>query len=171
MTSMNCFDKFHEKVVNVIDNIAPYESFRPGKYSFHKEVWLPCSLLKCIKKQKVLYKNTLKPNSTESDHLRYKQYRNTLTKIKRNCKCTHYQDKCYEFRSNTKVLWKVINTITGNLKDKSCIVSELCENGISYNSPRKIVNIFNNHFSSVGREYAKAIKASKQNQFHVQFIL
>ena len=136
------FDKFHEKVVNIVDNVAPYESFRPGKYSFRKEAWLPCSLLKCIKKQKVLYKMTLKADASDKDFRKYKQYRNMLTKIKRHCKCTYYQNKCYEFRSNTKALWKVINTITGNLIDKSCVVSKLCENGIGYNKPEKIANIF-----------------------------
>ena len=43
------FDKLHEKVLAVVDKIAPYETYMPGKQSYRKEPWLPISLLKSVK--------------------------------------------------------------------------------------------------------------------------
>ena len=155
------FEEIHKNLVTIVDKIAPYESFVPGKYSYRKEPWLPVSLLKSIKKQKILYTKTLSRKATEADRSKYKEYRNTFTKIKRHCKCQFYVDKCTEFRSNSKALWNVINKITSNSTDKSCVVEQLKENGISYNNPKTIARIFNEHFSTVGKRFAKQIKASK----------
>ena len=47
--------------------------------------------------------------------------------------------------------------------DKTSVISYLEDHGIGYNNPKKITDIFNNHFSSVGRWYATAIKTSKKN--------
>ena len=65
------FDRFHEKVLSVIDSVAPYESFTLGKQMYHKEPWLPDSLLKNSKKQKILYKKTISRSNTALDHESY----------------------------------------------------------------------------------------------------
>ena len=77
-----CFDNFHKKVITVIDNVAPYESFEPGKQMYRKEPWLPVGLLKSIKKQKLLYTRTLHDHKNFAVIQKYKAYRNTLTKLK-----------------------------------------------------------------------------------------
>ena len=61
------FNNFHENLVSVVDEFAPYESFTPGNYSYRKEPWLPVSLLKNIKKQKKLYKKSLSPSASKDD--------------------------------------------------------------------------------------------------------
>ena len=76
------FDKLHENMLNIIDSVAPYESFFPGKCSYRKESWLPASLLKSIKKQKMLYKRTFSKNCKEESIAKYKTYRNILTRVK-----------------------------------------------------------------------------------------
>ena len=98
-----------------------------------------------------------------TDHARYKSYCNIFTKLKCHCKLKYYHDKCVEFRSNTKALWNVINNITGKLRDKTSVIACIKENGISYNTSKDIANILNSHFSTVGKKYARAIKASKKN--------
>ena len=97
------------------------------------------------------------------DIAHYRSYRNTLTKLKRSCKFQYCLDKCQEFRSNTKALWKVINDVSHNVKDKSCVISYIKDGDISYNKPKQIAKIFNEHFSSIGKHYAKAIKNSNKS--------
>ena len=71
--------------------------------------------------------------------------------------------KSLEFKSNTKALWNVINKITNRSSNKTCIISHLEDGGISYNNPKDISNIFNHHFSTVGKNYAESIKSSRKN--------
>ena len=54
------------------------------------------------------------------DH--YERYRNTLTKVKRSCKIAYYNNKYLDYKNNTKALWRVINSITHRLNDKSSII-------------------------------------------------
>ena len=157
------FSKVHEKIMMTLDTIAPYETFTSGKYSYCEDPWIPIGLLRSIKKQKQLYKKTLGSNATALDQSKYKIYRNTLTKMKRSCKCEYYRHKCEEFKSNTKALWKVINRISGKYSDKTNIIMCLEKDGIMYTDPAKITNIFNNHFASVGSKFMNSIKDSRKN--------
>ena len=88
-------------------------------------------------------------------------YRNILTKLKHYCKIKYYHDKCQEFRLNIKALWGIINKISGKQKDKSSIIDCLEDDGHVYKDTTKIANIFNTHFSTVGKKYALSIKKSK----------
>ena len=157
------FEYLHEKVISTVDKIAPYESFTLSKYKFRRDPWLPCSLLKSIKKQHQLYKLTLKRGCSQKQVDHYKAYRNTLTKLKWNCKNLYYLNKCCEFKSNTKALWNIINKVARDNKDKSCVISYIKDGDISYNKLKQIAEVLNNHFSGIGLKYAKAIKDSKKS--------
>ena len=143
-----------------MDKIAPVESFTPSKKNCRKELWLPNSLLKSIRKQKALYKLSIHPNAKNTDREKYKKYRNTLTKLKRHCKITYYQQKCVEFKSNTRALWKVINNTTKCHCDKTSLIECLNQDDVLHYNPAKIASIFNNHFSTVGKRYANKVKPS-----------
>ena len=157
------FDELHEKIISILDSVAPLETYVPNKKLYRKEPWLPASILKSIKFQKKLYTKTLSITATQQDLLKYKNYRNTLTKLKRYCKCKYYQDKCLKFKQNTKALWGLLNKITGKLNDKSSIVEYLEVNSVHLCTAKEIAGAFNNHFSSVGKNYANAIKKSNQD--------
>ena len=77
----------------------------------------------------------------------YRSYRNTVTVLKRKCKILYYQEKCVEFKLNSKALWKIINKISGKENDKSNIITCIREGGIGHNNSKDIANIFNNHFN------------------------
>ena len=157
------FEYLHEKVTGIVDKIAPYESFTPSKHKFQRDPWLPFSLLKSIKKQQQLYRQTLKRGCSQEHIDHYKAYRNILTKLKRNCRNQYYLNKCCEFKSNTKALWNVINKVAWENKDKLCVIGYIKDGDISYNKPKQIAEVLNNHFSNVGLKYAKAIKNSKKS--------
>ena len=61
---------------------------------------------------------TLQNNSKTQDHDQYKTYRNTLKKIIRKAKESYYKEQCQNFKRNTSKLWKMINKITNNTRDK-----------------------------------------------------
>ena len=157
------FDKLHEKIISIVNSVALLETYVPDKKLYRKEPWLPASILKSIKLQKKLYTKTLSITATQQDLFKYKNYQNTLTKLKRYCKCNYYQDKCLEFKQNTKAMWGLLNKITGKLNDKSSIVEYLEVNGVHLCMAKEIDGAFNNHFSSVGKNYANAIKKSNQD--------
>ena len=130
------FEYLHEKVIGIVDKIAPYESFIPSKHKFRRDPWLPFSLLKSIRKQQQLYRQTLKRGCSQEHIDHYKSYRNTLTKLKRNCRNQYYLNKCCEFKSNTKALWNIINKVARDNKDKSCVIGYIKDGDISYNKPK-----------------------------------
>ena len=56
-----------------------------------------------------LYKATLKPDHMEEDVAKDKTHRNMYNALKRSCKVNYYQEKCKQYKQNTKKLWGVIN--------------------------------------------------------------
>ena len=61
------FQKLHDSILLVVNRIAPFESFIPGKYSYCIDLWLPFNLLKGIKKQRKLYRKTLSKDCKQKD--------------------------------------------------------------------------------------------------------
>ena len=66
------FERVHREIISIVDRISPFESFTPSRHLYHREAWLPFNLLRCVNKQKTLYKKCLQSTSTEVDRLKYK---------------------------------------------------------------------------------------------------
>ena len=109
MTANESFDYFHNKLTNSLDKHAPVrtKTFLKGRLD---EPWVTNGLKHSMKKQQRLYRATLKGGNTLETVEKYKNYRNVLTKIKRHCKTEFFRLKCTEFKSNTRKLWKLVNT-------------------------------------------------------------
>ena len=56
-----------------------------------------------------LYKNMLKPNSTDNDLNKYKAFRNKYKRLKYHAMLTYYHEKCNTYKNNVKKLWQLIN--------------------------------------------------------------
>ena len=92
-TDLNsAFKTFHKNLLSIMDSEAPCCKFTPS--SKQNEPWLTLGVLKCIKKQLSLYKDTLQKDTSEHSFLVYKSYRNSLTRLKQNCKIMFYQNQC-----------------------------------------------------------------------------
>ena len=155
------FNTFHDRLTKIIDSVAPLEMYIPSKSKFRKEPWMLPNLLKCVRKQKLLYKKALQDNANVELWNKYKVYRNVLTGIKRRCKRDYYLQKCVEFKDNTKKLWRIINQMSGKLNDKSSIIDCIRVNDTLHYSPEKITNAFGNYFSTIGKKMASKIKKPK----------
>ena len=111
-------------------------------------------------KQRKLYKKTLQINNKTQDHDYYRTYRNTLKKIIRKAKESYYKEQCQNFKRNTSKLWKMINKITNNTRDKSSLIEYLTIDNIQTYKAKEIATEFANYFSSVGTKYANKIEQS-----------
>ena len=60
---------------------------------------------------------------TDQDRKRYGDYMLVLRKVKRYARKKYYLDRCEEFRSNTRELWKTINRVVGRHDDKSSCIT------------------------------------------------
>ena len=86
------FDKCHDKLLDIINKHAPVRKQVVTEKKFRKEAWIMPSILKCCKKQKRLYKQSIRKNATAIKTIRYQEYRKVLTRVKRNLKVSYYHD-------------------------------------------------------------------------------
>ena len=151
---------FHTKLQEILDDISPVQTIKIKPCKIIKDPWMSPGLLKCVHKQKQLYKRHMKSPLDTLLMKKYKDYRNTLQQILRRSKENYYKSKCQEYRNHTSRLWKMINRITGKLNDKSSAVDYLKINQIETYDSKIITEEFAKHFSSVGKKYANQITKS-----------
>ena len=120
-----------------------------------------------VKKSKLLYKKSIsRDNKDLNARMKYKDYSTMLTITKRFAKVKYYMDKCTEYRSNTKNLWKIINKIAGKINNKSEIIDYIKVNKIRCYSSQLIANEFGKFFSNIGKNYAEKIPDPIHNRNH-----
>ena len=67
-------------------------------------------LINACKKKNRLYNVHI--NSKSPNHeIRYKAYKNRLTKILKRAEKDHYANKLKEYQSNAKMCWKILNEV------------------------------------------------------------
>ena len=109
------------------------------------------------------YKKTLLSNYPETDHERYKEYRNKYNILKRQTHIQFYNDKCIEHKNNTCKLWKIVNSIMCKLNDKTSCIDHIKINNIASYNPYDICNVFAEHFALTGKNLAQKIPSPKKN--------
>ena len=156
---------FHRKYESVVDKVAPVKTVHVSNNRTLKESWMTMGLLKCSKKQLKLYKNYLSDRTTVKLE-KYKNYRATLQKLKRYVRKQFYLDKCIEYKTDSKKLWQMINTITGKCGNKRTIITKLKVDNIESCNGEIIANEMAKHFAGIGRTYANKIKSGTQTIEH-----
>ena len=151
------YNKFQQQVLDIIEDIAPYHTVKIPHNKILKDPWITNGLMKCFKKQKHLYRQTLKGSSTDAEVIKYRTYRNKLKCIVRKNKEAYFKDKCIEYRKNTSKLWKMINKLLNKINDKTNVIEYLKVENQDYYEDKVIAEEFAKHFSSVGPKYANQI--------------
>ena len=154
-------ETFITKLNEDINHFLPYRTKRVSYRKLRREPWITPALMKSINRGKVLYKHQLQGNTMM--RIKYKEYNTILNKVKRHAKKQYYIDKCTEFKSNTKHLWKTINKIVGKTNDKSTVINELVVQNKTLTHPVEISNQFCTYFSNVGKNFADKIPKSKRS--------
>ena len=104
MTSINTnFKTFGDIIEMTMNCHMPLRTINVNKIHPSRP-WLYPSLYKCISKSKKLFAKTLDKNSSDLDHLTYKNYRNVLNRVKQKAMTTYFSVKCEEFKQNGKKL-------------------------------------------------------------------
>ena len=150
------FNSFHAILTSSLDEHAP-EKVQIVKYRRSYDPWLTVGVRKCMKKQKQLYRASIKSQS-ENDINKYKNYQKCLSKLKRYCKINYYKQKCLDFKQNSRKLWKLINAATSKMNDKSSIVDCIKNGNLSIFKSTAIVNEMASYFATVGKKFADKIE-------------
>ena len=154
-----------EKILHTInDNVNHFlpETTKYISYTkLRKEPWITSTLMRSIKKSKSMYITQLHGNDNQKR--KYREYNAILKKVKRQAKKQYYIDKCTEYKSNTKQLWKTMNKTIGKTNDKSTAINEIIVKTTSITNPRSISNKFCSYFSTVGKSFTDKIPKNKQN--------
>ena len=159
------FQKFHEELNNTLDKIAPLKVVKiPGHKIWH-DPWITKGISKSMNKCLKLYKNSIKNGATTQSITQYKNYRNTLTKIKRKAKTDYYIARSYDLKSNMNKLWNLINNVIGRTRDKSSVIEYITVSNTNIHNPIEISNHFGKFYADLGGSLANSIK-SKENKIN-----
>ena len=69
----------------------------------------------------------------------------------------YYQQKCIDYKQNTKKLWGLINKINKKTVDKSTLITKIKKDNIIYQVGRDVSNILAKQFATIGKSYAEKI--------------
>ena len=93
MNLNEAYQTFQQTVQNALDKIAPIKTVTISGKRKIKEEWMTPGIIKSLKRQKMLYSNTLKNRNCNQIYHKYKEYRNKLKQIIRKRKETYYNTK------------------------------------------------------------------------------
>ena len=127
-------EEIHNMLTTTINHCIPYKECTVNHKHIRKEAWLTASIKISVDRNKKLYAKMLKGEYTRN---KYTHYNNVLHKTIRCAKLKFYQDMCYEYRSQTKKLWGLINEIGGKNNNKSCLIEYLKINEVRGYSAEK----------------------------------
>ena len=175
------YSSFESTVNIIIDNHIPIKTISKRKQKVQSKPWITKGIKKSIIRREKIYKNYLNAKNLErKQQLRedYKNIRNQIVTLCRTSKKLYYQSYFAKNATNSKNIWKGINSII-HLKDtnKKSIDSISTVNGIT-NEPKEIANNFNEYFSSValklqaniynGFDFKKYLHQENETTFIIQ---
>ena len=94
---------------------------------------------------------------TETEKKSYKEFRNIYNQTKRAMMKKYYSDKSSEYRTNTKKLWELMNSVIGKNKNKGCSISHLTVEGVKIFNKKMIAEEFAKFYSNLGESLASKI--------------
>ena len=147
------FECLLEKVKEIIDKNVPLIKLSKSKQKLKLKPWITKGILKSIKYKNKLYKMLCKNNFSNKQKVKeFKTYQNKLTKIKTISKKNYFEKRLQNCKKNSADTWKVINDITNKQKKSSDFPQKLKVNDEFLTNPDEIVNNFNLHFSTIGKQ-------------------
>ena len=96
-------------------------------------------------------------DATEIEQKRYKNFRNMYNRTKRAMMKKYYSDKSSEYRTNTKKLWELMNSVIGKNKNRGCSISHLTIDGFKIFNNKMIAEEFAKFYSNLGESLASKI--------------
>ena len=153
-------EKIHTMLSSMINHCLPYKECTIKYRHIQREPWLSTGLKLSIDRNKKLYAKMLRQECSPE---KYKAYNCVFHKTIRHAKNKFYHDKCHEYQSQTKKLWRLINEISGKKNDKSGLIEYLKIDGVNEYNSQNISNTFAKYFAEVGKKFASKINLPKRH--------
>ena len=123
------FNSFHQELLRLIDHFLPKKTRTIAKGALRRESWVTPGLLISIRKCKLLYHRHLRDRTDVTKWNKYRNYNQSLKRLKRLAKRKYHYDKCEEHKHNTRKLWKTINSVIKGINNKTEIIERLKVDG------------------------------------------
>ena len=159
-------NQFMSELEAVMNSEAPLQTIRISGKRRYKEPWITKGIEAAAKKNRRLYKQTLKSSCTEQDVNKYKVNRNMLNRLRRSAMKEYYHSKYTEYRHNTKKLWGLINQTIKKCKNGGSIIPYISVNGLQTYNSSEIANTFGKYYASLGNDLASTITPGKYEIKH-----
>ena len=145
----NSFNKHFNQMMNailaVINLHTPLQNATRKQKQLFQKPWITKGLITFIKHKQRLHRTYfLKGNFSERQF--HKKYANKLTTLKNLSKKMYYQETLNVNKSNSKELWKQINSVILNKRANNPIAKKLTVNNIDFEEPEGIFEQFNKFF-------------------------
>ena len=167
LNSKNCninFNTLCNEIGTAMDKMAPVKTIRISGRRRYTEPWLTTGLEKSSRVLKRLYRISLMEDATEIEQKRYKNFRNMYNRTKRAMMKKYYSDKSSEYRTNTKKLWELMNSVIGKNKNRGCSISHLTIDGFKIFNNKMIAEEFAKFYSNLGESLASKITPGSNRQ-------
>ena len=160
------FKSFYDTLNYHLDEMAPYKKVTRKEFRLMLKPWITNDILsKCNERDSLLkdMKNENDPVKIESLRKDYKLLRNKITQEKRDSKKSHYAAYFEKNRNKASDIWKGIRSLVNIKPTKATSIKLFDENKNLISDPRKIVNVFNDHFSTIGTKVQQKIPVEHGN--------
>ena len=154
------YDYFISTITSEIDNHIPLRSIKNRYKQIPRLPWITQSILRSInRKNNLFYKYRCNP--TEKNKKKYVAYKNTLIKLLRTQKKSFYVNQITKYKNDIKNTWKTIKNAM-NTPNNTSNISEIRWGNASSNTPVGVSEIFNDFFSSIGKNLSQNIPHSNK---------
>ena len=157
--NLSC-NKFFNSIIYQLDESAPFKKVTKKEYKLMLKPWISKDiLLKCKKRDSILKTISNENDLDKKSILRneYKKLRNEITNDKRNSKKSYYSSYFEKNKHKSSEIWKGIRSLVNLKSSKSTNIKLLDENNNLVSDHKKISNIFNDYFSTLGPNIAQKI--------------
>ena len=151
------FKYFHTILLNSMEEHCPKREFSISYDKIIRDPWITKGLINSIRKQKKLYLKQLHLSDPDSTN-KYLRYRNVLKKLLRHSKLDYFNNKCLEYKQNSRKLWQLINQVINKTSHKSQVIESLRIDNLVRYSPMEITKGFCDHFATVGKTYSDKVQ-------------
>ena len=160
------FTEFTSYINALISKFAPEkEVVIPAKHIIRDER-MTKGLMKSSNTLTKLYTKSIKKSKTAPEYDKYVKFRNMYNKLKRCAKESYYAQRFEKYKNDIKGTWKLLNSLTGRLKDKTDLQQTFNVNGNCINDPKEIAHGFCDYFTNIGPNLANDIPSHNEDFKH-----
>ena len=156
--SWNLFEQIY---TSTFDKHAPVRLQTRRELKKSSSPWITKEILNSIKTRQKLYKKAIL-NSNNLNWSKFRSYRNELNRKILKSKQTYFKSEIIKAKTNSQKTWKTMNKII-NIKKNNVhneIKEILDENNQTVNEPKKMSNIFNKYFTTIGSKLSQNITSN-----------